>query len=81
MAVKLKTRSEGQIRERYINVLDPQKRVKEWTEKETQILLEKAADFKYKWAKLSELFEHKTDNEVWRKFRGLMAEKSSDEIQ
>ena len=62
MALKLKTRSEGQIRERYINVLDPKKRVKEWTDKEAKLLLLRAAEFKYRWAKLAEVFQHKTDN-------------------
>lgn len=81
MALKLKTRSEGQIRERYINILHPDKRVKEWSEEEVQVLLKKANDFNYKWTRLAELFVHKDDNEVWRKFRGMMAERSVDDIQ
>lgn len=27
------------------------------------------------------MFEYKDDNEVWRKFRGMMAEKSCEDIQ
>ena len=80
MSLRLRTRSEGQIRERFINVLKPEKRIMEWTDRETKLLLENATNFKYKWAKLSELFEHKSDNEVWRKFRSLVAEKSLEDI-
>lgn len=75
---RIKDKSEIQVRERFCNILDPKICKNSWTPEQIKILLNEAKQFKYKWRRIVQLpvFEGKTDNILWRKFRSLMIEKT-----
>ncbi len=57
-------RSTKQIRERWMNVLDPTLKKAKWTVEEEKILFELFLKFGSKWAKLRKFFQGRTENQL-----------------
>src|SRR3989338_1936219 len=65
-------RTDVQIRERWVNVLDPMLKVVHWTKEEDQLLLEKVAEHgQGRWAVISKCLHPRTDNQCWRRWKFL----------
>lgn len=79
----IRTRSDVQIREKFCNILDPRLVVNSWTFQQQNNLIRVAKENDFKWSYISKmkLLGNKTDNEIWRKFRSLMHDKSREEIE
>ncbi|CAI2369764.1 unnamed protein product [Moneuplotes crassus] len=61
-------RSTKQIRERWINVLDPNLKKSKWSLEEEKILFELFLKFGSKWAKLRKFFQGRTENQLKNRF-------------
>lgn len=79
----LRTRSDIQIREKFCNILDPKLVVNRWTAQQEHALVRVAQEHDFKWSHISKLklLGNKTDNEIWRKFRSVMHDKTHEEIE
>src|SRR4051812_11559634 len=78
---KMVVKSELQIRERYCNIIDPCiGKDSYWTAEMEDKLLELAPEYDFCWNKLSKIlvFQSKTDNCIWRKYRALLIRKSNE---
>lgn len=57
----LKDRSSRQVRERYINYLDPESNTGPWTEEEDLLLISKVDEIGPKWSQIRPFFKKRTD--------------------
>ena len=83
IAKKMVVKSELQVRERFCNLVDPTIGKDVWTVEMERKLLEVAEDYDFCWKKISLLpvFNGKTDNCVWRKYKCLMGRFTEEEIR
>ena len=73
IAKKMKDRTVRQVRERWLNYLDPNLNTSEWTPEEDKLLYEKFDEIGRKWKIIASFFKNRTDINV--KNRWLMLER------
>jgi hypothetical protein len=83
IAQKMGVKSELQVRERYCNILNPSIGKNTWTVDMEKRLIELAVCYNFSWKDMVKLpvFQNKTDNCIWRRFRKQMIRKPKEEIR
>lgn len=83
IAQKMVVKSELQVRERYCNILNPSVGKNTWTPDMEKRLIELAVCYNFSWKDMVKLpvFQNKTDNCIWRRFRKQMIRKPKEEIR
>ncbi|KAK8870588.1 hypothetical protein M9Y10_008474 [Tritrichomonas musculus] len=80
VAAKLPGRIGKQCRERWFNCLKPNIKKSEWTEEEDNKIIELQSTFGNKWAKIAELVEGRTDNQIKNRWNSVLKKKSTSNI-
>jgi len=60
-----------QCRERWCNVVSPDLKLVPWTKEEDDKLLKCAQEFDRKWSDVAKVMAPRTDNQCWRRWKGL----------
>lgn len=67
----VRTRTDVQCRERYMNVLNPSRNTSLWTKSEDERLLKLSELYDFKWTIVSEKLGNRTDNQCLRRYKKL----------
>ena len=80
VASRLPGRIGKQCRERWVNCLKPNIKRSEWTEEEDNKIIELQSTLGNKWAKMAEIIEGRTDNQIKNRWNSVLKKKlnSSD---
>lgn len=76
IAEKLTNRSAAQVRERYVNYLDPNITHRPWTDEEELLLIKCVKEIGSKWTQIASYFEKRTDVNVRNHWISLSRENS-----
>lgn len=75
VASRLPGRIGKQCRERWVNCLKPNIKRTEWTEEEDNKIIELQATIGNKWAKMAEVIEGRTDNQIKNRWNSVLKKK------
>lgn len=81
VAAQLPGRIGKQCRERWTNCLKPNIKKTNWTEDEDNLIIQLQAKMGNKWAKMAELIEGRTDNQIKNRWNSVLKKKCSIHIQ
>lgn len=76
IAAKLPGRIGKQCRERWTNCLKPNIKKTNWTEEEDNLVIQLQSVMGNKWAKMAELIEGRTDNQIKNRWNSVLKKKS-----